>query len=132
MATQNISKQKMQYFHTKWRDDHTQWLREADRWKQQHAETYRMLEYLQDRIDDHEMEMSDFEADLEDHDIRMEQDAKDAEFDSEIDGIATISMEDHMQQVQLHDKHRQQFLEMKQDHDFLFKLLKKLFDAIDV
>lgn len=132
MSDETMSLRKMKIFHDKWRQAHEEWTQGINRMKQEQQEARRMVRHIEDILQRHFDDMEDLLDSIDQHEQTMEDHEDYYKHVEDEPGTRTmVTMRDHMGQVQLHDKHRQDFLKIQQKHQKLYKLLKRLDDSIE-
>lgn len=134
MARQSVSSRKLTFFHKKWRDEYEKWRDEMRRWEEEQHDAKAMLNHIDDKIQMIRDQMEGLYDQIEDHEAIM--DENEHRFDDSAGGVIDseqlADQRDISQQNSMHDARRQEFMELKKRHNFLFKQLKRVSDAIDV
>jgi len=133
MGNQSISYKKLKFFHKKWQSEYDRWRDDLRNMHNEHLDALDMLNHIEDQIRELQMDVDDMYKEIEDHENLMAQhesifqDVKGGVIDS-----SQLTDEGSMHnQSTMHDYRRQKFMELKKKHTFLFKLLKRVSDAID-
>ena len=133
MGRKTVSKQKMKALHLKWRQEHDRWSSEMSTMEQEHTEALGMINHVEDKLRELQYDMEDFQDEIAEHEDIMEQQI--SNFNNVQDGVIDASKladtNSIDEQSSIHDARRSEFMKFKKRHNFFYKQLKKLNDAID-
>jgi len=133
MGRRTVPQKKMKSLHQKWQQEHDRWSREMEKMEREQLEALDMINHVEDKLRELKFEMEDIRDEIAQHEDLMEQQilAFQNVQDGVIDSSKLADSESINEQATIHDDRRQEFMKFSKKHQFFYKQLKKLKDAID-
>jgi len=133
MGRRTVPQKKMKSLHQKWTQEYDRWRSEMKKMEREQLEALDMINHVEDKLRELKFDMEDLRDEIVDHEELMEQQRlafQDVQ-DGIIDSSKLADSESINEQAALHEDRRQEFMMFKKRHQFFYKQLKKLKDAID-
>jgi hypothetical protein len=132
MTTQKMSVNKIRQFHERWNNSIDTWRREIDQIKKDQSDSYEILRKVRAFVDDEVGLVDRIEGDIEDLEILID----DVDWELRLDKYERHSQDvvDVPHYKKQHDQHeniRHAIIELKRNHELLYKQLQLLSDHIE-
>jgi predicted nucleic acid-binding Zn-ribbon protein len=131
MDTKKMSVTKIRQFHERWLVSISQWRRDMDQIKKDQADAYDILRKVRALVDDHVGHIERLEERIEDLEVLID----DVDWELRLDRYERLSKEVvdvpyYDKQVEQHETLRKDIIDMKRNHELLYKQLQLLNDSI--